>query len=288
MTRSIQGKVVAITGGARGIGYATAQKLIAQGATVAIGDIDAIQLKQAGTELGVNTCPTVDVTSIDSFTDFLDEVERSLGPIDVLINNAGVMPVGLVVDEDDAVTERMLDINLLGVITGTKLALRRMQPRGGGHIINIASLAGETYFPGFATYCATKYGVLGFSDAARLESAGIGVAISSVLPTFTNTELTSGIGGTKGLKDAQPEEIAAAISETHPQAEAARAGDETGRHSGAGDEIPPSRSRSDGPSAGYRPVHHPARCPAPHRLRRASPRRLSRVPSCCLRASSGG
>jgi len=184
MTRSIQGKVVAITGGARGIGYATAQKLIAQGATVAIGDIDAIRLKQAGTELGVNTCPTVDVTSIDSFTDFLDEVERSLGPIDVLINNAGVMPVGLVVDEDDAVTRRMLDINLLGVITGTKLALRRMQPRGGGHIINIASLAGETYFPGFATYCATKYGVLGFSDAARLESAGTprlaGIAVQAM------------------------------------------------------------------------------------------------------------
>ncbi len=209
----IQGKVVAITGGARGIGYATAQKLIAEGAIVAIGDIDATQLKQAGTELGVNTCPTVDVTSIDSFTDFLDEVERSLGPIDVLINNAGVMPVGLVVDEDDALTRRVLDINLLGVITGTKLALRRMQPRGGGHVINIASLAGETYFPGFATYCATKYGVLGFSDAARLESAGTGVAVSSVLPTFTHTELTSGIGGTKGLKNAEPEDIAAAIAQ---------------------------------------------------------------------------
>lgn len=114
MTHTLQGKVVAITGGARGIGYATAQQLIAEGATVAIGDIDAIRLKEAGTELGVNTCPTVDVTSIDSFTDFLDEVERSLGPIDVLINNAGVMPVGLVVDEDDALTRRVLDINLLG------------------------------------------------------------------------------------------------------------------------------------------------------------------------------
>jgi NAD(P)-dependent dehydrogenase (short-subunit alcohol dehydrogenase family) len=208
---SIAGKVVVITGGARGIGLATATALHRLGAKVAIGDIDEATVKESGADLGLDVYGKIDVTDQESFASFLDDVERQLGPIDVLINNAGIMPVGKIVDEPDAVTRRILDINVYGVILGSKLAGQRMMKRGRGHVINIASLAGEAPTPGLATYCASKFAVVGFTDSLNLEFHGTGVEFSSVLPTFTNTELVAGTAGAKGLKNAEPEDIANAI-----------------------------------------------------------------------------
>ena len=123
-------KVVAITGGARGIGRATAAALIAQGARIAIGDIEASLAERTAQELGNGTIGlALDVTDRASFATFLDEVEGRLGPLDVLINNAGIMPIGSFVDESDATAKRMIDINLSGVIFGSKLALERFLPR---------------------------------------------------------------------------------------------------------------------------------------------------------------
>ncbi|AII07942.1 SDR family oxidoreductase [Rhodococcus opacus] len=211
MTQSLHGRVIAITGGARGIGFATATALTRLGAKVAIGDIDEDKLKESATELGLVSYRKLDVTDAESFGAFLDDVEATLGPIDVLVNNAGIMPAGRIADEPDAVTRRILDINVLGVITGSKLAVRRMLPRGRGHVVNIASLAGEIYTPGLATYCASKYAVVGFTDAARVEHRGTGIEFSAVLPSFVNTELTAGTKGLPGLKNAEPEDIARAI-----------------------------------------------------------------------------
>ncbi len=211
-TTEIKGTVVAITGGARGIGYCTAQRLIADGAQVAIGDVDAERLKEAVGELGITAYAQLDVTDPDSFERFLDHVEDVLGPIDVLVNNAGIMPLGPLAGESHAASRRMVEINVLGVIYGTKLALTRMLPRRSGHIINIASLAGESYIPGGATYCATKHAVKGFTESARREYRGSGVHISQVQPTFTNTELVSGTTPAKGVRNAEPEEVAAAVA----------------------------------------------------------------------------
>jgi NAD(P)-dependent dehydrogenase (short-subunit alcohol dehydrogenase family) len=208
---AIRDKVIVITGGARGIGFATATALHNLGAKVAIGDVDEAKLKESGTALGLAVYGKLDVTDPESFSSFLDDVERQLGPLDVLINNAGIMPAGQVIDEPDTVTRRILDINIYGVILGSKLAAQRMVPRGSGHIINIASLAGESPTPGLATYCASKFAVLGFTDSARIEYRNTGVHFSSVLPTFTNTELISGTSGAKLLKNAEPEDIANAI-----------------------------------------------------------------------------
>ena len=208
---SVRGKVVAITGGARGIGLSTATTLRRLGAGVAIGDIDDTALKEAATTTGISVYSKLDVTDAESFTAFLDDVERQLGPIDVLVNNAGIMPAGRLIDEPDAVTRRILDINVYGVILGTKLATKRMLPRGRGHVINIASIAGELPSAGLASYCASKFAVLGFTESVRREYRGSGVSFSTVLPTITNTELTAGVHSAKGLKNAEPVDIANAI-----------------------------------------------------------------------------
>lgn len=209
--QELRDKVVAITGGARGIGLATATRLHRLGAAVAIGDIDAPRVKAAGEELGLAMHGELDVTDSRSFTEFLDQVERELGPIDVLVNNAGIMPVGPVAQEPDTVSKRILDINVYGVILGSKLAVRRMLPRRSGHIINLASLAGETFLPGLATYCGSKAAVIAFTEAARREHRGTGVRFSAVLPTFTDTELAAGTQGARGMRNATPEAVAEAV-----------------------------------------------------------------------------
>ncbi len=208
----LAGRVVAITGGARGIGLATARHLQDLGAKVAVGDVDPDAVAKASIELGDAPALPLDVTDPDSFGTFLDQVEAELGPLDVLVNNAGIMPVGRIIDEPDSVTRRMLDINVYGVIVGSKLAAQRMVPRGKGQVINIASMAGELAVPGLASYCATKHAVVGFTDSCRLEYRDAGVRFNVVMPSFVNTELVSGTEGAKGFKNAEPEDIAGAVA----------------------------------------------------------------------------
>jgi NAD(P)-dependent dehydrogenase (short-subunit alcohol dehydrogenase family) len=212
--RPLAGQVVAITGGGRGIGRATARALIAHGARVAIGDIEATLAQRTAEELGGGAIGlALDVTDRESFDAFLTEVERRLGPLDVLINNAGIMPIGPFVDETDATARRMVDINLHGVIFGSKLALERFLPRGRGHLVQLASVAGKFGFPGGATYCATKHAVVGLSEAIRAEVRGTNIDVSVVMPVVVNTELGSGLPRTRGVKPVQPEDVADAIIE---------------------------------------------------------------------------
>jgi short-subunit dehydrogenase len=212
--RILAGQTAAITGGARGIGRATAQALLGQGMRIAIGDVDLETARQTAAELGPSAVAlTLDVTERDSFSTFLDEAEQQLGPIDVLVNNAGIMQIGRFIDEDDLTARRMIDINLHGVILGTKLALDRMIPRGRGHIVNIASQAGKFGTPGGATYSATKHAVVGLTEAVRGEMRLMGsqVQLSYVMPYVVKTELGSGLGQARGLSELEPGEVADAI-----------------------------------------------------------------------------
>jgi NAD(P)-dependent dehydrogenase (short-subunit alcohol dehydrogenase family) len=211
--RSLSGRVVAITGAARGIGRATAAALLAKGCRGASGDLDRELAERAAAALGEGVLGLpLDVSDRASFERFLEEAERQLGPIDVLVNNAGIMPVTPFEQESADSIRRQVDVNLMGVITGTQLAMRRLRGRGSGHIVNIASQAGKGGFPGIATYSATKHGVVGLSEAVRAELRGSGVEVSCVMPTVVNTELTSGVGQ-RTIKAIEPEDVATAIVE---------------------------------------------------------------------------
>jgi NADP-dependent 3-hydroxy acid dehydrogenase YdfG len=212
--RSLHGRVVAITGAGRGIGLATASALLSRGMRVAIGDIDLSLAQQAAAGLGDNAVGLhVDVADRASFGRFLDETEEAFGPVDVLINNAGIMPLGRVVDESDEIAERMLDVNVRGVLHGVKEILPRFLARRTGHLVNIASTAGKGGFAGGATYCGTKHFVVGFSEAVRAEVREAGIEVSCVMPGVVNTELSSGLSPARGVKNAEPDEVAAAIAE---------------------------------------------------------------------------
>ena len=214
--RILAGDTAAITGAARGIGRATAEALMRQGMRVAIGDVDLDTAQRTASELGPSTVAlALDVTDRASFSSFLDEAERQLGPIDVLVNNAGIMQIGRFIDEDDLTARRMIDINLHGVILGTKLALERMIPRGRGHIVNVASQAGKFGTPGGATYSATKHAVVGLTEAVRGEMRlmGADIRLSYVMPYVVKTELGSGLGQARGLSELEPGDVADAIVE---------------------------------------------------------------------------
>jgi NAD(P)-dependent dehydrogenase (short-subunit alcohol dehydrogenase family) len=212
----LSGQVAAITGAARGIGKATAEAFIRQGMKVAIGDLDLAEAQKTADALGAGTIALeLNVTDKASIERFLDETEKQLGPLDILVNNAGIMQLGRFWEEDDATAQRMIDINLHGVIWGSKSALRRMIPRGRGAIVNIASQAGLYGAPGGATYSATKHGVVGLSEAVRgeLRLAGHDIQVSYVCPVVVNTDLGGGLANTNGMKPVQPQDVADGIVE---------------------------------------------------------------------------
>jgi NAD(P)-dependent dehydrogenase (short-subunit alcohol dehydrogenase family) len=190
---NLRNAVVAITGGARGIGRSSAELFIQHGATVCVGDLDGDAAATTALELGPRAQPfQVDVRSGESFQAFIDSVEETVGPVDVLVNNAGVMPTGPFLHEADSTTDLILSVNVWGPVHGMRVVLPGMIERGRGHIVNVASMLGRTELPGLATYTASKHAVVGLTNAVRTELDGTGVTLTTVLPSVVNTELSAG------------------------------------------------------------------------------------------------
>jgi NADP-dependent 3-hydroxy acid dehydrogenase YdfG len=198
----IEGAVVAVTGGARGIGKATSDLFAAKGATVCIGDLDGAD--GAGGYV-------LDVTSRDSFAEFTGAVLDRFGRIDILVSNAGVMPLGDFLSEDDAISRTTLDVNVWGLVHGMRLVLPHMIERGSGHIVNVASMAGKLVVPGLAVYNASKFAAVGLSTAVREEYRDTGVSVTAVLPSAVRTRLASGVPLGHGMPTVEPEDVARAI-----------------------------------------------------------------------------
>jgi short-subunit dehydrogenase len=149
-----------------------------------------------------------------AFAGFLDQSAAAMGGLDALVNNAGIMPIGPFLDEDDRTTLRTVQIDLLGVLTGTKLAGRRFREQGHGHVVNVASALGTFASPNAATYCATKHAVVGLGEALRQEWHGTGVDVTTICPGFVRTELIAGMrppAGSERLLMIDPEQVAARV-----------------------------------------------------------------------------
>ena len=212
---NITGRTVAVTGAARGIGHAIAKALLTRGARVVIGDRDVDALEPAVAALspfGPALGHPLDVTDRESYAAFLDKARsEGGGRIDVLVNNAGVMPIGRFLEQSDRAIRTAIEVNLYGVLNGCRLVLPEMTARRDGHIVNIASMAGMLGVPGQAVYAGTKFAVVGLTTALADEFSPQGVQISAVLPTFTNTELIAGTSPTAAQRPVQPEDVATAV-----------------------------------------------------------------------------
>jgi short-subunit dehydrogenase len=213
-SRDIATLTIIITGGARGIGRATAERLSRQGARVVIGDRDADLARTVADEIGHGVvAAALDVADPASWTAFLEEI-ASVGPIDVLVNNAGIMPLGSVLKEPDQVTRKIIDVNLHGVISGTKAVAPGMVERGRGHVVNVASAVGRVAVADGATYSASKFAVVGFTEATRAELAPHGIDVSVVLPSIVQTELAAGVPNARGVKPVTADDVAKVIEAT--------------------------------------------------------------------------
>jgi NAD(P)-dependent dehydrogenase (short-subunit alcohol dehydrogenase family) len=208
----LKGASVAITGGGRGIGLAAARLFRERGARVAIGDIEEALAEAAAEELGRDVHGFgVDVTGRESFAAFLAAAEAACGPLDVLVNNAGVMPTGAFLELDDSVSTAAIGVNLWGPINGMRLAIPGMLERGRGHVVNVASMMGKFHLPGVAVYGASKAACVSLSAAVREELRGTPVTITTILPSAAKTELISGIPIPRILPTVKPEQVAKAI-----------------------------------------------------------------------------
>lgn len=211
--RELVGCRVAITGGARGIGLATAKEFASRGASVVIGDLSADAIDAAVAEIGPSASGhLLDVADHDSFATFYDAAGDD-GRVDILVNNAGIMPIGHFEDQTSETVRRALDVNVMGCLNGMHVAVGDMAARGSGHIVNLASTAGKSPVPGGLVYCATKAAVVMATETARIEYAGTGVDFTCVMPHFTRTELISGTTQTRFIPVASPADVASAIAD---------------------------------------------------------------------------
>ena len=219
--RDISGLTVLVTGAARGIGEATAGLLVDEGARVVLADRDTELVEAVAARLGRGSVAGhLDVTSPESWRELLAAVGDA-GPLDVLVNNAGIMPLGSVLKEPDDVARAIVDVNVHGIINGTKAVAPGMVERGHGHIVNVASAVGRLAVADGATYSASKFAAVGFTEATRAELRPHGIDVSMVLPTVVRTELAAGVPAARGVKAVSAQDVAEVIVSTirRPRAE---------------------------------------------------------------------
>jgi NAD(P)-dependent dehydrogenase (short-subunit alcohol dehydrogenase family) len=212
-----QGRVALVTGGTRGIGEAIARRLAADGFSVAISGHAGRTVTNAVDRLGREGITVkgfaADARKENEQEALLDWVERELGRLDVLVNNAGIGEFGSVDEISPAVFREVVETNLFGPFYTIHFAAPLMKKSGGGFIVNIASLAGINAFAGGAAYNASKFGLLGLSDAAMLDLRHGGIRIAAILPGSVATEFSDSHHGQESSWMLQPDDVARAVSD---------------------------------------------------------------------------
>jgi NADP-dependent 3-hydroxy acid dehydrogenase YdfG len=192
MAGALDGRVAVVTGASSGIGEANVRALSEAGAGVALGARRADRLEALAESLdGPTFVQEVDVSDEEQARGFVQAAADELGGLHILVNNAGVMLLGPFADQDPDEWRRMIDVNLLGLLSCTHAALPLMETSGGGDIVNVSSVAGRRADAGAAVYNLTKFGVHAFSEALRQEALHVGIRVTTVAPGFVETELQS-------------------------------------------------------------------------------------------------
>lgn len=212
--KQLEGQVAVITGASRGIGLAIAQSLGRMGARLSLCARDSGKLENAANELkreGIaSLCTIADVTRADQIAALVERTEQSLGPIEILVNNAGIGYFAPVQNALEAHWDAVLDTNLKGVFLATKAVAPGMIERRRGHIINIASLAGKNAFPGGSIYCASKWGLMGMTQCMAEDLRQYGIRVSAVCPGSVATDFSPHTGKDHS-KMLQSEDVAHAV-----------------------------------------------------------------------------
>ena len=207
----LEGKVALVTGASRGIGFAVARKLGRLGAKISLCARDAKKLEVAAGELQRDGTTALamaaDVTQADDVNSLVAKTGRSLGPIEILVNNAGIGYFGPTHQADESIWDSVLDTNLKSVFLTSKAVAPGMIERRSGHIINIASLAGKNAFAGGGIYCASKWGLLGLTECMAEDLRPYGIRVSAICPGTVATDF-SPHAGKDAAKMLQPEDIA--------------------------------------------------------------------------------
>ncbi|GIH18655.1 SDR family NAD(P)-dependent oxidoreductase [Rugosimonospora africana] len=201
--------MAAITGGARGIGLAVARALVARGARVAVGDLDGELAGLAAQRIGALGL-TLDVRDEQSFEAFLATVRESLGPVDVLVNSAGLAAIGGFIGSSPEEQSAMFGVNSGGVARGMRLVLPSMVSRGSGRVVNIASASGRISAPNAAVYSASKHAVVALTEAVQFELLGTGVRLTAVMPSLVSTEMAAGLT-IRGIQRVTADRVAASV-----------------------------------------------------------------------------
>jgi len=215
MAEALSGRIVHVTGAGRGIGRAVALAVARRGAGVAVSDIDEAAARDTATSIrdagGIASAWQLDVADAAAFFRVTAQIDQDLGAVDTLVNNAGVMQRGHFLHVSSDAQAHELAVNLTGTVNGMKAVMPGMLARGRGQIVNMASIAGRIPLPHAGMYSATKFAVIGLTEALRAEYDGHGLIFSLVLPGYVDTALVAGARVPRFPPISKPEDVARAV-----------------------------------------------------------------------------